>query len=371
VLRVAIVGCGKIADAHAAQIRRIPGCEIVAACDREELMARQLCERFSVARWFNEVEELLSASSPDVVHITTPPQSHFTVGMTCLDAGCHVFIEKPFTVSTLEAAALIDLAQLRNLNVTVGHDDQFSHVARRMRRLVRAGYLGGPPVHMESCYCYDLTEPTYAKAFLSNKSHWVHGLPGKLFQNIASHGLARIAEFFPDDHFHVTARKYASPRVRGIAGEGIFDELRVLIDGTHGCTAYFTFSSQMRPLLHQFRLFGPGNGVILDEDHQTLIQCRGKSYKSYAEKFIPPASAAWQNIQNLAFNARKFLANDFHMKNGMKSLIECFYESVVHGAPLPITYREILLTSRLMDAIVEQIYGRDCPSVSAQSATVA
>ena len=44
-LRVAIVGCGKIADAHAAQIRRIPGCDLVGVCDREELMARQLAER--------------------------------------------------------------------------------------------------------------------------------------------------------------------------------------------------------------------------------------------------------------------------------------------------------------------------------------
>ena len=48
-LRVAIVGCGKIADAHASQIRRIPECDIVGVCDTEPLMARQLFERFPVA----------------------------------------------------------------------------------------------------------------------------------------------------------------------------------------------------------------------------------------------------------------------------------------------------------------------------------
>ena len=47
-LKVAIVGCGKIADAHASQIRRIEGCEIVGVCDREPLMAKQLYERFPV-----------------------------------------------------------------------------------------------------------------------------------------------------------------------------------------------------------------------------------------------------------------------------------------------------------------------------------
>src|SRR5207237_2134607 len=52
---VAIVGCGKIADAHASQIQRIGGCELVGVCDREELMARQLAERFHVREYFSDV----------------------------------------------------------------------------------------------------------------------------------------------------------------------------------------------------------------------------------------------------------------------------------------------------------------------------
>ena len=47
-LKVAIVGCGKIADAHALEIQRIKNCRIVGVCDREELMARQLYERFQI-----------------------------------------------------------------------------------------------------------------------------------------------------------------------------------------------------------------------------------------------------------------------------------------------------------------------------------
>src|SRR6185503_8313841 len=98
-LKVAIVGCGKIADAHASQIRRIPGCEIVGVCDTEPLMARQLFERFPVGA-------------------------------------------------------------------------QFSDVTRRLRGLVQRGYLGGPPVHMESSYCYDLGD-AYARALLGDRQHWI------------------------------------------------------------------------------------------------------------------------------------------------------------------------------------------------------
>ena len=72
-LRVAIVGCGKIADAHASQIRRIPGCEIVGACDQEELMAQQFAGRFQIRKSFHRIEALLDRTRPDVVHVTTPP----------------------------------------------------------------------------------------------------------------------------------------------------------------------------------------------------------------------------------------------------------------------------------------------------------
>src|SRR3954454_13765462 len=84
-LRPAIVGCGKIADSHASQIQRIKGCQLVGVCDREPLMARQLFERFPVKQYFSDLTELLTEARPDVVHITTPPESHFDVAKLCLE----------------------------------------------------------------------------------------------------------------------------------------------------------------------------------------------------------------------------------------------------------------------------------------------
>lgn len=354
-LRVAIIGCGKIADAHLAQIQRIPGCKVVGACDRESLMARQLCERFNIPTHCTEVEELLAECRPEVVHVTTPPGSHFEIGKQCLSAGCHVYIEKPFTRNLEEAEELIELAHRMGVKITVGHDLQFSHVTRRMRRLVQEGYLGGPPVHMESYYCYDLGEPGYAKALLGDKDHWVRRLPGGLLHNIISHGVARIAEFMASDSPSVIARGFVSPLLKRLGEEEIVDELRVLILDDPGTTAYFTFSSQMRPSLNQFRIYGPGNGILLDEDQQTLIKCRGARLKSYAEKFVSPIQIAGQQVGNVTANGRAFLACDFHMKSGMKCLIESFYRSIAGEGPLPISHREILLTSRIMDRIFEQV----------------
>ena len=357
-LKVAIVGCGKIADAHAAQIQRIKGCEIVGVCDREPLMAKQLYERFPVKRYFSDLTELLSDTRPDVVHITTPPNSHFDIARCCLEGGCHVYVEKPFTLHASEAQTLVALANEKGLKLTAGHDEQFSHVARRMRALVQDGYLGGLPVHMESYYCYDLGDPEYARALLGNKHHWIRRLPGKLLQNVISHGVARIAEFLPSDSPQVIAYGFASPFLKKTGESEIVDELRVIICEEERTTAYFTFSSQMRPSIHQFRIYGRKNGLILDQGQETLIKLRGGRFKSYAEKFIPPVLFAAQHLGNLTTNVKTFLANDFHMKSGMKYLIESFYCSILQGTPVPIPYREIMRTARIMDAIFDQLGAR-------------
>lgn len=354
-IKTGIIGCGKIADAHADLIQRIPGCKIVGVCDMEELMAKQLSDRFKVKHYFSDVSRFLNESHPDIVHITTPAHSHFELGKICLEAGCHVYIEKPFTLNTEEAVELIGFATTKDLKITVGHDDQFSHATRRMRELIKGGYLGGAPVHMESYYCYDLGNAQYAKAILGDKNHWVRTLPGKLLHNIISHGISRIAEYLKDDDPEVIVHGFTSPLLKSINETEIIDELRVIISGNDCTTAYFTFSSQMRPTLIHFRAYGPKNALIVDHDQQTCIKVKGTRYKSYLEKFIPPCIFSKQYASNSIQNINAFLRRDFHMKSGMKFLIETFYRSVVDNTPLPIPYREIILTSKIMDDIFTQL----------------
>jgi predicted dehydrogenase len=354
-LKIAIVGCGKIADDHATEIQRIKGCEIVGVCDREPLMARQLYERFPVKQYFSDIKELLRDARPDVVHVTTSPESHFDIARICLESGCHVYVEKPFTLHENEARLLIKIATDKGTKITAGHDDQFRNVARRMRTLVNSGFLGGGPVHMESHYCYEIGNSSYARAIFADKQHWIRRLPGKLLQNVISHGIARIAEFLTSESPEIVAYGFVSPFLQKMGETEIIDELRVIIHEQDGATAYFTFSSQMRPALHQFRIYGAKNGLILDQDQETLVTLRGKPFVSYAEKFIPPVTMAGQYLGNLGTNMKSFLANDFHMKAGMKYLIESFYRSIVEGTSVPIPYREILLTARIMDVIFAQL----------------
>ena len=370
-LKVGIIGCGKIADAHAAQIQRIDGCEIVGVCDREPLMAMQLYERFPVKKHYTDYAQLVSEGQPDVVHITTPPASHFEIAKFCLEHNCNVYVEKPFTINANEAQRLVDLAIAKGLRLTAGHNYQFSHAARRMRALAASGYLGGQPVHMESYYGYDLGDPNYARALLGDKRHWVRSLPGQLLQNVISHGIARIAEFLVTDDPRVIAHGFSSPLLKEIGESEIVDELRVIISENDRTTAYFTFSTQMKPYLQEFRVYGPKNGIILDQNHEVVLRLRGNKFKSYADYFIPPVLSAKQQLDELKRNLGLFLGRDFHMDTGLKYLIESFYRSIRENTDVPIPYREILVTARIMDAVFDQVcIGRRNEEMSFQSQLV-
>lgn len=298
---------------------------------------------------------MLRETKPDVVHITTPPQSHFPLARECLNAGSHVYLEKPFTTTREEAEELIALSTRLGLKMTAGHDDQFSPAARQMREMIHAGYLGDGPVHMESCYGYELGGAGYANALLGDKKHWVRGLPGGLMHNIISHGIARIAEFLTSDNPEVVACGFISPALTEAGETSLMDELRTIIRDENGTTAYFTFSSQMKPSLHQFRIYGTVNGLCLDRDNETLIKLPGMRRVSYLEQFLPPIDFARQYLGNLKRNIGLFLANDFHPKAGMKHLIQSFYQAIAGKGPLPIAYREIILVARIMDSLFEQI----------------
>jgi predicted dehydrogenase len=362
-IKVGIIGCGKVADQHAIQIQRIPGAEIAAVCDTETLMAQQMYERFTIGKYFTSAKEMLETLKLDVVHITTPPQSHFELGKLCLQTGCNIYIEKPFTLNTAEAEELIRLANQTGLKLTAGHNAQFTHAMVRMRELIKQGYLGGKPVHMESIYCYNLRDESYAKALLDDAEHWIRKLPGSLLQNIISHGISKIAEFLNSDKPLVMAHGFTSPFLQSIGHGDIIDEVRVIIRDEDSTTAYFTFSSQITPALHQFRLYGPRNSLIVDDDHQVLIKVRNNEYKSHLRYFLPPFEFAKQYVENFGTNFIKFLMKDFHLPfdAGLKTLIESFYHSVLSNAPPPVSYRDILLTSKIMDDTFAQIKNQRFP----------
>ncbi len=233
-----------------------------------------------------------------------------------------------------------------------------------MRSLVQSGYLGDGPVHMDSYFCYKIGRSGYAGALFGDPNHWVRRLPGKLFQNIISHGVARIAEFLSSDSPEVIAHGFVSPLLKSMGESEIIDELRVIISEQAGTTAYFTFSSQMRPDIHEFRIYGNKERPDRRPGHGDADQTARRRIQKLSSNVRSSRDMARQHLGNLKVNLGKFLARDFHMKSGMKYLIEAFYRSIVEDTPAPIPYREILLTAKIMDAIFVQLAAKQSQIVA-------
>jgi predicted dehydrogenase len=360
-LRIALVGCGKIADQHVQAIQRIPECSIVGLCDRELLMAKQLGERFGIDRCFDNLAEMLVTASPDVVHITTPPQSHYSIAKECIEAKCHVYIEKPFSVTAEQAKRLIRLADHNKVRITAGHNLQFTLEMLEMRQLVRDGFLGGKPIHLESYFSYDLGDRSYVGALLGDREHWVRQLPGQLLHNIISHGIARLVEFLDDELTEVIAIADQSPMLRRLSGNEVQDELRVVVRDKSGTTAFFCFSTQIKAL-NQLRIYGPAGSLTADIAVGSLIRNGNRSYKSYLSYVLPPLRNAREHIRNAGRNAAGFVRRRLYQDFGMKELIQRFYNSIRLGDPVPIPYREIILAAKIMDEIFAQIYPKQTAS---------
>lgn len=354
---VAIVGCGKIADQHVQAIGRIAGCRLVAVCDREPLMAGQLAGRFGIAGVYSDVARMLDEAKPTVVHVTTPPQSHLSLALQCIEAGCHVYLEKPFAVTAEETAAILKAAEAKARFVTAGHNYQFTREMIRARTLVRNGYLGGPPRHLESVWCYDLGDASYVAPMLGSGDHWVRQLPGKLLHNIISHGVARLAEFLCDDITHVLVDGHQSAQLRQYGAVDVVDELRVLLRDSADTTAYFTFSTQIKPSLNQLRICGPANSLTVDLVSGTVLKNVGRGGKSYLAYLVPPFALGAQAARALLHNVFEIATWRLHQDSGMKELIEQFYGCIRGERAVPIPYREILLTARIMDDVFRRLAG--------------
>lgn len=352
--RVAIVGCGKIADDHAETLGFMDGVEVVACCDLTYLMAEQLATRFDIAGIYDDFFRLLAEQKPDVVHITTPPQSHLALALAAMEAGAHVWVEKPLAMDGGEVAQLTAAARRTDRKLTVGHSYWLDTPALDLRNLVADGQIG-EVIHVESWYGYDL-DGEYGKAIMSTPDNWVHHLPGKLFQNNADHLLNKVMEFLPSENLLVQAtafRRHA--KTYGDRRDDLLDELRVYMADPTGPTAYATFSSAAAPRAHWVRVYGTNGSATADFNLRTVEVAASASLPTNLGRLLPSIAKVGAAARQAATNTGRFATAEFHYFAGFRRLLDAFYASIVDDGPEPIPLAEMERMTRIQDRIWQQL----------------
>jgi predicted dehydrogenase len=140
-VRVAVVGVGKMGLSHLALLRAHPDVEIAAICDSNGYVLDVLSKNTGLTA-VKDYAALIARDDVDAVVIATPTHAHYPMVKAALERGLHVFCEKPLTLEVEHSNELAELARSKGLHAQVGYHNRFVAAFAEAKRLLDAGAIG-------------------------------------------------------------------------------------------------------------------------------------------------------------------------------------------------------------------------------------
>jgi len=141
VIRLGIVGLGKMGLSHLAIARAHPEVELVAACDASGYLT-DILSKHTGLKCYSDFERMLSTERLDALLVATPSKLHASMVAAALERGLHVFCEKPFVLDTADGERLCALAGAKGAVTQVGYHYRFVAAMQEAARIVASGALG-------------------------------------------------------------------------------------------------------------------------------------------------------------------------------------------------------------------------------------
>ncbi|MEK6479129.1 oxidoreductase [Catalinimonas sp. 4WD22] len=330
-IRAGIIAYGNIAQKyHAPLLNALPGFELVKVLERNRNQAEKDYPHVQTVR---TLEELLEDATIDLVVITTPNQFHFAQAKAALEAGKHVVLEKPFTVSTMEAEMLLQIAQTEGKLLSVFHNRRWDGDFKTVQKIINSGVLG-EIVEFESRFdrfinyqrenywreqdipgagvLYDLGP------HLIDQALQLFGKPLQLFADIRK----QRKDSLTDDYFDIVLY-YDQFKVRLKAGNLVKElQPRFIIHGTQG--SYVKYG--------------------LDVQRLTPITAESLSSPQWGKE----PSEHWGTI-NTHFKGLNFKGKVETMAGSYHSYYEDIYKAIIQNRPAAVSAQDGLDTIELIE----------------------
>ena len=144
-MRYAIIGCGRISPNHVMAAKN-NNLEIVAMCDIVKSNAEDKILKFdldsSKVKVYENYHEMLEVEKPELVAIATESGKHAAIALDCINAGCHVIIEKPIALSIADAEAIIKSGKEKGVLVCANHQNRFNKSIQEIRKAIDKNRFG-------------------------------------------------------------------------------------------------------------------------------------------------------------------------------------------------------------------------------------
>jgi len=141
-LRVAVVGLGYWGPNLVRNLHEVEDAEVAWICDLDTNALEVIGRRYPAVKRTTSFDEVLADETVDAIAIATPVTTHAPLATAALEAGKHVFVEKPLAASSAEGSALLELADERGLTLMPGHTFLYSPAVNMVAEMIRSGELG-------------------------------------------------------------------------------------------------------------------------------------------------------------------------------------------------------------------------------------
>lgn len=140
-IRVAVIGVGSMGRNHVRVYSEMENVDLIAVADVDREAADRVARRYRI-RAYTDHQEMLRIEEPEAVSIVVPSRLHRDVALDCINAGCHILVEKPIASSSEEAWEIINAAERQHRTLAVGHVERFNPAVIEVKRRIDRGELG-------------------------------------------------------------------------------------------------------------------------------------------------------------------------------------------------------------------------------------
>ena len=185
-MRVAFLGAGVIADAHARAVRAIPGIKLTAVCDLSAAKAASLQRRYNVPECYTSIAQMRQTAQIDAVHILLPPAAHADAAVQCLENGWDIFVEKPLGASSRECERISAAAERAGRRVGVNHNYTFNPAFQKLVADIQDRRFGRIE-HVIVCFNMPLRQLAAGQ-----HGNWIFANPGNIVLELGPHAIGSI-----------------------------------------------------------------------------------------------------------------------------------------------------------------------------------
>lgn len=326
-LRAVIVGAGLMGRWHASAIHRAGG-RVTAVVDPNVERATVLANSLDKAQVFPDIEVAIKQIQPDIVHLCTPTSCHMDQATLALNAGAHLFIEKPLADTLQDTQEIFKLAEQKGLAVCPVHQFIFQDGVQRVQAwLPEAG---------------DILQISFIIHSAGGAGNDQHDLDA-LAVEILPHPLSILQALMPgslESRWKVTHPAHGELRATGT----YFGR------GQEGVGLSIEISMNARPTKNQLSVAAKNATLLADLFHGFAYRLPGKVSRS--QKIIQPFETSLRQFNAATRNLIVRVLNNDSAYPGLRRLVSLFYQSLITGGTSPIPVQDSLAVARARQVIL-------------------